>query len=71
MINLIKESTPKAAARFNLEKTSVKPRKVTIRRKISDFVKEEEKGVGVVDVNALFSSLRPEVLLPEMKAKRG
>lgn len=71
MINLVKESTPKAATRFNLEKDERKPRKVTIRRKISDFVKEEENGVGVVDVNALFSSLRPEVLLKEIKAKRG
>ncbi len=54
MINLEKESKPKASKRFNLEKES-KPRKVV---KLSDFAKETHGNVSVIDVDALFSALR-------------
>lgn len=51
------------------KKTATK--KVTIRRKISDFATPEQGGVSVIDVNALFASLRPEAIKTEIRKVRG
>lgn len=46
-------------------------KKVTIRRKISDFATSTQGGVSVIDVDALFASLRPGVIKAEIRKVRG
>ena len=55
---------------IDLEKKTT-TKKVTIRRKISDFATSTQGGVSVIDVNALFASLRPEVIKAEIRKVRG
>lgn len=70
MINLEKKTTVKKTT-INLAKDESKARKVTIRRDLSDFATPVGTGVSVIDMNALFASLRPEVLKSEFDALRG
>lgn len=46
-------------------------KKVTIRRKISDFATSTQGGVSVIDVDTLFASLRPGVVKAEIRKVRG
>ena len=54
---------------IDLEKKTA-TKKVTIRRKISDFATSTQDEVSVIDVNALFASLRPGVIKAEVRKVR-